>query len=205
MQQSRVLLCLLYWLAATSCCAAAKEQRRLDDGGVPLDVGYREHGDYPSPRCCMGGSCAAPRTGQHAFVTSVRTAKYVPLLRQLVCSLAESNPGKPSAAVYPARCLDSPAQSAASCTFLPSPALLLLLTAAQYLTQARVLAGDGWCGRSSKRSLTSAARITTEPRPSPVNQSVASCSLMLVSCSLMCGTSTRKLCLQLPYCRQVSC
>lgn len=42
----------------------------------------------------MAGSCAAPRTGQHAFVASVRTAAYVPLLRQLVCSLAESNPGQ---------------------------------------------------------------------------------------------------------------
>jgi hypothetical protein len=94
MQQRRLLCCLLCWLAATCRYAAGKEQLKLDDGGVPLDVGYREHGEYPSPRCCIAGSCATPRTGRHAFVTSVRTAKYVPLLRQLVCSLADSNPGK---------------------------------------------------------------------------------------------------------------
>lgn len=94
------LLCWLacyavFWSASTSSSAAAnKTKGPLDDGGVPLELGYREHGDYPSPRCCMAGSCAANRTGQHAFVTSVRTAKYVPLLRQLVCSLAESNPGE---------------------------------------------------------------------------------------------------------------
>jgi hypothetical protein len=94
MQQRKLRCHLLCLLAAAACCAAAKEQRKLDDGGIPLDVGYREHGDYPSPRCCVAGSCATLKTGQHAFVASVRTARYVPLLKQLVCSLAESNPGE---------------------------------------------------------------------------------------------------------------
>jgi hypothetical protein len=104
MRQRKLVCCLLCWLAATSCCAAGKEQRRLDNGGVPLDVGYRENGDYPSPRCCMAGSCSAPKAGQHAFVTSVRTGKYVPLLKQLVCSLAESNPGELGLLLWPSTC-----------------------------------------------------------------------------------------------------
>lgn len=49
---------------------------------------------YPAPRCCHDEGCVAPRTPPRAaVVTYLRGADYLPLLQQLECTLARSNPG----------------------------------------------------------------------------------------------------------------
>ena len=61
---------------------------------------------YDSPRCCFTSDCLTAthegtraRTGvypsKHAFVTSLRSAHYMVLLRELHCSLSATNPGIP--------------------------------------------------------------------------------------------------------------
>lgn len=95
----RLLLATAACLACLLPCLVLGEGKELDlnklsDTGVPLKAGYRDHKKYASPRCCVGAGCKSSITGSHAFVTTVRTSSYVPALKQLVCSLAESNPGK---------------------------------------------------------------------------------------------------------------
>eukprot|EP00879_Flechtneria_rotunda_P013123 GHRR01013706.1.p1 GENE.GHRR01013706.1~~GHRR01013706.1.p1 ORF type:complete len:316 (+),score=43.52 GHRR01013706.1:100-1047(+) len=87
------VLWLFIWhsLAPTEVASSAV---RTNIEGIPKGLEPRREKAYPSPRCCCGGACAVSHTGKHAFVTSVRTSRYVQPLKQLVCSLAESNPGQ---------------------------------------------------------------------------------------------------------------
>ncbi|KAI3434831.1 hypothetical protein D9Q98_002886 [Chlorella vulgaris] len=76
----------------------------------PLMLG-RSDARFPAPHCCRDEACASPRrqhaaggsdgsgsgsgsgTGRMAVVTYLRDDSYVPLLRQLECTLRHSNPG----------------------------------------------------------------------------------------------------------------
>lgn len=59
----------------------------------PLIMG-RSDADFPSPACCEGGACVpAGRQQRVALVTLLSSPDYLPLLRQLECTLRRSNPG----------------------------------------------------------------------------------------------------------------
>jgi hypothetical protein len=57
---------------------------------------FRSNTQHPSPRCCQGKACLSLNRGnKHAFLASLRSPGYIPLLRELHCSLQKSNPGVP--------------------------------------------------------------------------------------------------------------
>lgn len=47
---------------------------------------------YPSPRCCTGKSCIKRNKKRNIILTTLRSDNYLPLLKNLVCSLKNSNP-----------------------------------------------------------------------------------------------------------------
>ncbi|PSC73361.1 glycosyltransferase family 8 [Micractinium conductrix] len=91
-----LLACVLLFAATGAIgevrAAGKKLVRHLYYGYDPMLLG-RNSRRFPSPSCCAGGACAAPRTGRTAVLTLVRSDNHLPLLQQLECTLRRSNPG----------------------------------------------------------------------------------------------------------------
>ena len=77
---------------AVRCTALFWRQSQLCPPPFRFDA-CRNSRRFPSPSCCAGGACAAPRTGRTAVLTLVRSDNHLPLLQQLECTLRRSNPG----------------------------------------------------------------------------------------------------------------
>ena len=87
----------------------------------------RLHARHPVRHCCVGAACAG-RGGRHAFVTSLRSAEYMMGLRELACSLNQTNPGVPLVVLVVAGDLDAAALAQVppgSALAIPSPSLPL--------------------------------------------------------------------------------
>lgn len=56
----------------------------------------RSFSDSPSPQCCVAADCVqSDQPTSFAVVTSIRSAKYIILLRELECSVRRTNPNLP--------------------------------------------------------------------------------------------------------------
>ena len=77
-------LLLLQTFAAVGCLADE------DDANALLNLG-RVESQFPSPRCCHNSDCLTKRSGRNAFVTSLRSDKYLILLQELHCSLRKAH------------------------------------------------------------------------------------------------------------------
>ena len=52
----------------------------------------RVESEFPSPRCCVDAGCLDIDKGRYAVLTTLRTDKYLTLLRNLACSMKRANP-----------------------------------------------------------------------------------------------------------------
>lgn len=94
MWRAVALLLLSFALLTAMRSKVAKHAvRSLYYSTDPLFLG-RDDSRFPSPSCCHGADCARNRTGRVIVLTSyIGGEAYLPLLKQLECTLRRSNPG----------------------------------------------------------------------------------------------------------------